>query len=520
MGTTRALARSDGHGARASGEARDAERATRVPGEGSPDAVATPGARASAEAGEAPGRRLSLRAHPGWIVVLAMSAILLRCVMATGLSGDVYWQLAAGKWMLAHHAIVRHDVFSYTVRGRPWLDEEWGFQVLLALCVKTIGPTAFWILPAGASIAALLVSVARWRVSGAGWSWIATLAVVAGGCLALGDVARPQVASYLLFACELLVLRLARRAAAWLVALPPLLGIWANLHGSFLAGLAVLGVELLLARFTSRGARVRTSAPLPLRSAALAFGASLAATLANPHGPALLAYAFRVSTSPALGALVEEWQSPNFHSLLLVALVLAPAAVVVAQLALGSRSFEAFDLIVWGAMLVASLHAQRFIPYLGIAWGGLEARLGPQRLAGARPSLLTGPLAAVVAGASLLGPVVPAGAGASGMPVAAVAWLAPRSGRVLSTYLWSDYLIYAGRPVFVDGRTDLYFGTPILGDWVRIAALRVDPDPILSQFRIRYVLWPARSPLAVFLSGDARWRVVHRSGDAIVFERR
>ena len=38
--------------------------------------------------------------------------------MRTGLSGDVFYQLAAGQWMLAHHAVIRHDVFSYTVNGR------------------------------------------------------------------------------------------------------------------------------------------------------------------------------------------------------------------------------------------------------------------------------------------------------------------------------------------------------------------------------------------------------------------
>ena len=55
-----------------------------------------------------------------------------------------------------------------------------------------------------------------------------------------------------------------------------------------------------------------------------------------------------------------------------------------------------------------------------------------------------------------------AGAGPLGAPVAATNFLEHQTGRVFTTYWWGDYLIYKHIPVFVDGRTDLYFGTEIL----------------------------------------------------------
>ena len=33
---------------------------------------------------------------------------------------DTYWHIRAGEWMLAHHQVLRADVFSYTAAGAPW----------------------------------------------------------------------------------------------------------------------------------------------------------------------------------------------------------------------------------------------------------------------------------------------------------------------------------------------------------------------------------------------------------------
>jgi hypothetical protein len=95
-------------------------------------------------------RRSGLRFHPALLVVVGMCAVLVRDAMHSGLSGDVFYQVAEGRWMLAHHAVVSHDVFSYTVLGRPWLSEEWGFALLLAWSVAHVGAVSYWLVSAGA----------------------------------------------------------------------------------------------------------------------------------------------------------------------------------------------------------------------------------------------------------------------------------------------------------------------------------------------------------------------------------
>ncbi len=509
-----------------------------------PEGTAPPTASsASADAPSAPlsprGKRVRLALHPGWIVILACGAFLARTTIRSGLNTDVFWQLAAGRWMLAHHAVIRSDVFSYTIHGRPWLAEEWGFEVLLAWMVQHVGPVSYWLLSGGVSIAALLVSAARWHRQGAGRLWSGALAILVTASLFLGLAARPQDLSYLFFAVELLVLTVARQHRRLLVILPVLLVIWANVHGSFLAGLCVLGLEAALAtlgalrerpsdpardRARPSPAPVQLGAPLALRDAAGTFLLCALATLANPHGPHLLTYAFRVSVSSRLTHLIAEWQSPDFHDPVIAVAIVVPMLIAVLGLSTGRVRSNLFDLVLWLAFLVATLHSIRFVPYLGIAFGGLVAPWWPQSRETLQPTRLTWPASALVCLALVAGTHLPAGApqrsGALAAPVAAATFLRAQTGRVFSTYTWNDYLISRQIPVFVDGRTDLYFGTGILTTYVRVSTLAQPPDPVLSRWHVRWVLWPDHSALSTYLARDPRWRLVRRFRVGELFELR
>ncbi len=490
-----------------------------APGTG---AAATP-PRAT-EAGRTGRRALaSLRLHPAVAVVVGACAVLFRQAMRSALAGDVYFHLAAGNWMLAHHAVIRTDVFSYTVRGTPWTADEWGFEYALAWLVRDVGDVSFWLVSAGCCTAAVVLGVATWRRNGAGWLWTAVLSCLATAGLLVGLAVRPQDPSYMLFAAELLLLALARRRALWLAAFPPLLLVWANVHGSYLLGLSLLALEVVWSVLPTTGGRLAVSTRLPTRAVAAALVASFAATLVNPHGLALLAYDLHVSTSSELTSLVSEWQSPNFHDLFVLALVVAPLIYLLGTLGLSDRRVALEDVVVACGLLLATFHAVRFLPYLVLAWCAVLSRASPLRRETIRPSLATVPLAAVLAGALLAGHHLPAGSPLRGRsswatPVQAAAYLAHRPGRVFATYWWGDYLTYVGIPVFVDGRTDLYLGSGVLSTYSEVSGLSTGPDTVFRRFDVRYVLWSRESALATYLSHDPRWRLVLDSGPALVYE--
>lgn len=475
-----------------------------------------------------------LRLHPAWVPIVAACAVFIHSAMASGLNTDAYWQLAAGQWMLAHHAVIRHDVFTYTVLGHKWVAEEWGFEVLLAWTVAHLGPVSWWVVAAGPCCIALLISVFRWRRMGAQPLWSAAIAVVAAAGILLGVAPRPQVFSYAFLALELFMLQAARRDRRWLIGLPVLMLFWANIHGSFIAGLGVLVLELLLASqslrallsrlpVVARFARLRCSRPLTTKDAALTLLGATAASFVNPHGPALELYAFRVATTSKLN-FITEWQSPDFHTPLIFAALAIPTILAVIIFASSRRPIEVFDLLLWIIFLILSLRSLRFIPYVGIVLGGLLAPYQVIRRETLRPRLISPILCAALCTIILAGSHPPAGApttkGALAQPVEAAAWLVGKHGRVLSTYANNDYLIHVGIPVFVDGRTDMFFGTGILTDYRELSSLNIPPDPLLAHFHIQWVLWPKNQPLSLYLSIDPRWRLVKTFGSELIFERK
>ncbi|MCL8208372.1 MAG: hypothetical protein K6V97_09925 [Actinomycetia bacterium] len=457
---------------------------------------------------------------PGWIGIATGALLLWHVALHTGLDGDVFWQWAAGRWMLAHHRLLTQDVFSYTVSGRPWFTEEWGYEVLLAGLIQLLGPVALWLLSAGVGSAAVVVSAVAARAQGASWTWAGLLAVLLGLGLELFLRDRPQVVSYLLFAAQLALLARARKHPRTLCILPGLMALWANLHGSFLLGLGVLALEAVAAWWPVRWGRWIVSRPLERRAATAVLGAGGLATFLTPHGPALWGYAWHVATDSRIAAVIQEWQSPNFHDPLLLALVAGPIAWSVVALGRTSEPVSWPGMVLSGTLLVATLDSVRFLPYFLLAWVHWAASrpLAPD-LNRARPALWVWPAVVVVAVLFLRGPWVAPGTPARTVPVAAVDRLRNVHGRIFATYRWGDYLVWAGVPVFIDGRTDLYTGTGVLGEYLGIANLTRVPDAVWRDYGVDYVLWPPGTTLAVYLERDPGWRLVYVSAQADIFER-
>ena len=460
-----------------------------------------------------------------WALPVGTVGIVVGCLVPwrdalhRGLIGDTFWHLASGRWMLDHHRVLTHDVFSYTVTGHSFRTPEWGYDVVLAESVRAIGPVSFWLASAGLATLTVLAVAWRSRLAGAGWTWTGLLCLETGAAVTILLDVRPQMASYLFVAVLLLVLFAARRRPRWLWSVPVLFCAWANLHGSFLLGFEILVLEVVMTFLPARVGRVTTADPLRRRHALATLVTAGAATLVNPFGPAVYSSALGVTFNSTVRQLISEWQSPNFHDPVVVAVLLVPAAVTVAYLAFGRGDLPALELALAASLFFSALDATRFVPYFAIAWCALAARCPPIREERLRPTLVVWPLVGVLAVAFLHGPYARAGQLDPSVPSRAVAYLDGHPGRVFSTYLWNDYLDLEGRRVFVDGRTELYTANGVLHRYLVVERLTADPDPTLDAYGVDYVLWPRADPLAVFLARDRRWTTVWQSSTAVVFHR-
>ena len=64
---------------------------------------------------------------------------------------DTLWQITVGQWILDHRAVPETDMFSFTMRGQPWISTQWLAQVLFARAHAAFGWSGPVVLSAAAS---------------------------------------------------------------------------------------------------------------------------------------------------------------------------------------------------------------------------------------------------------------------------------------------------------------------------------------------------------------------------------
>jgi hypothetical protein len=262
---------------------------------------------------------------------LAIALPALAALLVPMPAVDLAYQLRAGADILAGSGIPAVDTWTFTVPGTPWLDQQWGAQVLLAAVFQAGGWTGLAVLRAvlvgltfGLTFAALRAS---WSMasSRAGGSFIAsssrTAALLTLGAFAVAAPAlalRPQLFAIPLFAATVFILveRARHPRRLWLIPLFAIL--WANLHGSFPLIVVLIAlawadeVALLRMPVPAGHARLPISRRL-LGSTGLALiGAiSAVATLLTPFGIDAWRYIENLARNPAITSAVSEWRPPT-----------------------------------------------------------------------------------------------------------------------------------------------------------------------------------------------------------------
>ncbi|MGH6753157.1 MAG: hypothetical protein ACREDP_13415, partial [Bradyrhizobium sp.] len=67
---------------------------------------------------------------------------------------DTYWHIVVGQWIIEQRAVPHVDLFSFTMRGAPWITSAWLSEVFYFAAFKLVG----W--PGPAMLAALSASIA------------------------------------------------------------------------------------------------------------------------------------------------------------------------------------------------------------------------------------------------------------------------------------------------------------------------------------------------------------------------
>src|SRR4051812_37461722 len=223
---------------------------------------------------------------------------------------DTMWQITVGQWILDHGTVPTTDVYSFTMRGQPWISTQWLAQVGYALAYGLAG----WTGPVVLASLCIALSFALFTLFLARHFNDSTTLVFVAAALALTAphlLARPHVLALpVMLAWVAALVRAADRGHAPPFRLLPLIALWANLHGGFVLGLALIAPFAVDAVLNAGGLRRK---PLALRWAAFAL-AALTASCITPYGwNSLLASRKILALGEAL-PLIMEWRPADFSS--------------------------------------------------------------------------------------------------------------------------------------------------------------------------------------------------------------
>lgn len=424
---------------------------------------------------------------------------------------DVFWHLTLGQATLAN-GIQRIDRYSWTVAGQPVSVDQWLGQVALA---------AAWQLDAWRGIVGLravavallvgLVVYAALREKPARPLGAVLAALPAIVLSRFVWTERPELFGFVCFAALVVLLRASRTSDRPLFLIPVLMVLWANVHGSFALGAALVSI-VAVAGFVTE--------PRRRGSYTLVAGTTLLATLATPAGlGAWTAPGFHLLHPPRE---IQEWSVPDVTTL--PGAIFAVALFATLATALVARTRAPREAVVLVPVLFVSLIATRQLPFFPIAAAPYLAAFGGEaltRMAGAirtripRPSTAGSPPSrrvdgiATAAAAVILGLAVVTGTSAtdsSGYPTAAVPLLSPGPG-LFNHYDWGGYLIASAprTPVFIDGRLTLYLDT-VLSEYTTVIGVHPGWRDVIARRGIRQLLVRPTDPVAV-RARDLGWPI-------------
>ncbi len=477
------------------------------------------------------------------VVCIALLAVFTMAVRISA-DTDTWWHLGAGRWMAENRQILTVDPFSLTRAGQPWTNPSWLSQLLLYGVHQAAG------LPGLNLLTALMVTLAFacvWPLMDSPVLLRAFVLVAAATASGVYWSARPQILSFALSGAFLLLLEKGRAHRRLLWLLPLGMALWANIHGGFAIGLLLIGVHLAgelvegVADRLGKGEEWRAiwaQRKGSLLTLVSLLAVSAAAVSLNPYGPRLLAYPLQTLSIGTLQTSINEWQSPDFHSVdSLPFLALLLGAMLV--LSISPRRKTGRELVLFATLAGLGLVARRNIALfaLGIvpllaqhAWAilvslDLERRFAskPVRAGVARVvNLIVFALLIVAAVGKMIEPLSTARnerALREQQPLGAMAALkaAQLPGPLFNSYTWGGYLIWDAWPTyrtFVDGRTDL-FADGVLSEYLTAWNAADGWEQILHTYGIRLALIEPGAPLADELTSEG-WQVLYSDQQAVL----
>ena len=464
--------------------------------------------------------------------VWAVSGVVIPVIVIAGtplVMIDLAYHLRAGDIMFDTHAILRTDVFSAVAYGKPWLNQQWLAQLVLATAFRLGG--WFGLVALRALLGALVLSFVflACRAAGAATKRAAWLTLASGILLLAGFMLRPQLLGMVCFAVTawLVARRRTHPQAVWIVI--PITILWANLHGSFILAPLLLGLAWVEDRWVrGRGAPTLLLAGL----------GSLLATTVTPYGYRVWSYAAGLATNPVIRRTISEWQPPSIEVYTGAAFFLSVVVVAALLIARVRRPVPWGSLLSLVVFLAIALTAIR-----GVFWWAMAAPIvlagvledGPAPTerrdpAGVLNAAIVGLLALAVIGSVIrwvpyTGPGMPTGGRLTFAPVGITRelqrTLAPGEV-VFNAQEWGSWLEFEfpRSPVIVDSLIEV-IPSSVWWNYYSVSSGVEGWQATLDAWDVDVAVLARdqQGPLIPKVRADPGWRLVYEDAEGLIFRR-
>jgi hypothetical protein len=462
---------------------------------------------------------------------------------------DLWGHIRFGQAMIAQRHLVLRDPYSYSAFGDRWDNHEWLTEVVMAAAYNALGVVGLKIWKFICVAATMLLVMAGLAETGA--SPTIRLNILTVGAIATMPQMefRPQLFTFVMVAALLAILArhtYRRKAPLWLVI--PMMALWANLHGGFIMGVAMIAIYsgATIIEDLASGAGFRRG----MRLGAIAFAASIA-TLITPYGietwrPVLHALhnpLTRIAVTdwqPLAFALTRQWRA-NPAGIVYILCGVGMLTAFVATFALVPRGDDLPLVVIAAVMSVAAMAAVRNLPIAVIACALPVARrlsllMARRRdLAAAAGAKIdpppersaTSPWLALAVAAMLAihsGIFSPRLRTDKPYPVGAVAFMRQHDlrGNILGDFNWGEYLIWHTAPqskVFIDGRYDTVYPYTTIAQYIDFYFDRSDAQAVLTAYPHDLVLIPPSSAGFELMQRQSGWKLIYHDPDSALFAR-
>jgi hypothetical protein len=323
--------------------------------------------------------------------------------------------------------------------------------------------------------------------------------------------------------------------------LPLLILFWVNLHGGFISGFILISIYLIgnLVKFVLSRNGDKELYRQKTQVLALALLTCLFVSLLNPYGLDVMLYPIKLISQKLIIDRMAEFQSPNFHHLLLV-----PSKyfllLMILLIGILKKNLDVIEILLIILFANMALFSQRFIPLFCVVaapifvrnaqwiFNQTKSRFGDVFQKKSNDIYLMDASASgylwLVAGILILTLGVATNRiehkfDESRKPVQAVNFLKKVSlkGNMFNDDEFGDYIIYSANPqykVFIDSRVDMY-GVDHFKDYLTVVYFKPGWENIIEKYNINWVIFDADSILSRHLMGRNDWKLIYSDKVAI-----